>query len=255
MSFVRGLFAIVVMLLSAGLASAADKNPQPPCGTLPVPGYGAVDAGPAVQVISGSDLAAWKPPSCMGWPAQDDGVLVALAGRFAYKGSTDDLLKRFGAISTLKGLKYWSVTDGGWRTLITSAESLDAPESGHSRPDFTLAEMKSGKDLYFAQQDNRTSEEVVYRMQVRDLSANGFVVAVENVTPVRSYMLTLFDPGELLSVQFVERESPGVYGYYGLAFAGESLASSIALPQASYVNRALALYGQLTGKVVPPAKE
>lgn len=255
MSFVRGLLAIVVMLLSAGLASAADKNPQPPCGTLPVPGYGAVDAGPAVQVISGSDLAAWKPPSCVGWPAQDDGVLVALAGRFAYKGSTDDLLKRFGAISTLKGLKYWSVTDGGWRTLITSAEALDAPESGHSRPDFTLAEMKSGKDLYFAQQDNRTSEEVVYRMQVRDLSANGFVVAVENVTPVRSYMLTLFDPGELLSVQFVERESPGVYGYYGLAFAGESLASSIALPQASYVNRALALYGQLTGKVVLPAKE
>jgi len=255
MSFVRGLLAIVVMLLSAGLASAADKNPQPPCGTLPVPGYGAVDAGPAVQVISGSDLAAWKAPSCVGWPAQDDGVLVALAGRFAYKGSTDDLLKRFGAISTLKGLKYWSVTDGGWRTLITSAEALDAPESGHSRPDFTLAEMKSGKDLYFAQQDNRTSEEVVYRMQVRDLSANGFVVAVENVTPVRSYMLTLFDPGEVLSVQFVERESPGVYGYYGLAFAGESLASSIALPQASYVNRALALYGQLTGKVVPPAKE
>jgi hypothetical protein len=255
MSFVRGLLAIVVVLLSAGLASAADKNPQPPCGTPPVPGYAAVDAAPAVLVISGPDLAAWKPPSCVGWSAQGDGVLVALSGRFAYKGSTDDLLKRFGAISTLKGLKYWSVTDSGWRTLITSAEALEAPESGHSRPDFTLAEMKSGKGLYFAQQDNRTSEEVVYRMQVRDLSANGFVVAVENVTPVRSYMLTLFDPGELLSVQFVERESPGVYGYYGLAFAGESLASSIALPQASYVNRALALYGQLTGKVAPPVKE
>lgn len=251
----RGLLAIVVVLLSAGLASAADKNPQPPCGAPPVPGYAAVDAAPAVLVISGSDLGAWKPPSCVGWSAQGDGVLVALSGRFAYKGSTDDLLKRFGAISTLKGLKYWSVTDGGWRTLITSAEALEAPESGHSRPDFTLAEMKSGKDLYFAQQDNRTSEEVVYRMQVRDLSTNGFVVAVENVTPVRSYMLTLFDPGELLSVQFVERESPGVYGYYGLAFAGESLASSIALPQASYVNRALALYGQLTGKAVAPAKE
>jgi hypothetical protein len=252
---VRGLLPIVVVLLSAGLPSAADKNPQPPCGTPPVPGYAAVDAAPAVLVISGSDLGAWKPPSCVGWSAQGDGVLVALSGRFAYKGSTDDLLKRFGAISTLKGLKYWSVTDGGWRTLITSAEALEAPESGHSRPDFTLAEMKSGKDLYFAQQDNRTSEEVVYRMQVRDLSTNGFVVAVENVTPVRSYMLTLFDPGELLSVQFVERESPGVYGYYGLAFAGESLASSIALPQASYVNRALALYGQLTGKAVAPAKE
>ena len=122
-------------------------------------------------------------------------------------------------------------------------------------PDFTLAEMKSGKDLYCAQQDNRTSEEVVYRMQVRDLSANGFVVAVENTTPVRSYMLTLFNPDDLLSLHFVERESPGVYRYYGLAFAGESLAQSIALRQASYVNRALALYGQLTGKAPPPVKQ
>ena len=68
-------------------------------------------------------------------------------------------------------------------------------------------------------------------------------------------MLTLFDPGELLSVHFVERESPGVFRYYGLAFAGESLASSIALPEASYVNRALALYGHLSGKPTVPAKK
>jgi len=113
--------------------------------------------------------------------------------------------------------------------------------------------MKSGHDLYFAQQDNRTSEEVVYRMKVRDLAADRFVVAVDNVTPVRSFMLTLFDPDDLQSVHFVERESPGVYRFYGLAFAGESLPSSLALPEASYVNRALALYGHLSGRPVAPA--
>ena len=139
------------------------------------------------------------------------------------------------------------MTDGGWRTLIDSASALVSPDTGHSRADFTLAEMKRGEDLYFAQQDNRTSEEVVYRMKVRDLTADGFVVAVENVTPVRSFMLTLFDPGDLQSVHFVQRESPGVFRYYGLAFAGESLASSLALPEASYVNRALALYSHLSG--------
>jgi hypothetical protein len=53
----------------------------------------------------------------------------------------------------------------------------------------------------------------------------------------------------------VERESPCVFRYYGLAFAGESLASSIALPEASYVNRALALYGHLSGKPTAPAKK
>jgi hypothetical protein len=115
--------------------------------------------------------------------------------------------------------------------------------------------MKNGHELYFAQQDNRTSEEVVYRMKVRDLSADGFTVAVENVTPIRSFMLTLFDPGDLQSVHFVRRESPGVFRFYGLAFAGESLASSLALPEASYVNRALALYGHLSGTKVAPVEK
>lgn len=245
------LAIIAVILVAAGPAAAAD-SPQPPCDAPPVPAYAAIDARPTIQVISGAELASWKPPSCVGWAAKSDGVLVALAGRFTSSGSLDELLKHFGAISSLKGLQYWSVTDGGWRTLITSASALDAPESGHSRTDFTLAEMKSGHELYFAQQDNRTSEEVVYRMNVKDLGKDRFIVAVENVTPVRSFMLTLFDPGDLQSVHFVERESPKVFRYYGLAFAGESLPTSLALPEASYVNRALALYGHLSGKPVAP---
>jgi hypothetical protein len=256
LSPVRVLLAIAMMFALAGGAAAADKDPLPPCaGATPYPDYAAVDAPPAVQVISGTDLAAWKPAACVGWEAKDDGVLVALAGSFHSSGTIDELLKRFGAISSLKNLQYWSVTDGGWRTLITSASALDSPDGGHSRGDFTLAEMKSGKDLYFAQQDNRTSEEVVYRMKVRDLTPDGFVVAVENTTPVRSFMLTLFDPGDLQSVHFVKRDSSGVFRYYGLAFAGESLASSLALPEASYVNRALALYGHLSGTKVAPVEK
>jgi hypothetical protein len=39
-------------------------------------------------------------------------VLVALAARFSYGGSADALLARFAAISTLKGLRRWSVTEG-----------------------------------------------------------------------------------------------------------------------------------------------
>jgi hypothetical protein len=251
---VRVLLAILAFFALAGASAAADA-PVPPCGATPVPGYAAVDAPPSVLLISGNDLAAWKPPACLGWQAKDDGVLVALAGSFHSNGTIDELLKRFGAISSLKNLQYWSVTDGGWQTLITSASALESPDGGHSRGDFTLAEMKSGKDLYFAQQDNRTSEEVVYRMKVSDVSADGFTMAVENVTPVRSFMLTLFDPGDLQSVHFVKREGSGVFRYYGLAFAGESLASSLALPEASYVNRALALYGHLSGTKVAPVEK
>jgi hypothetical protein len=255
LSPVRVLLAITLAFALAG-GAAAGQDPVPPCvGANPYPDFAPVDAPPAVQVISRNDLAAWKPAPCIGWEAKDDGVLVALAGSFHFNRTTDELLKRFGAISSLKNLQYWSVTDGGWQTLITSASALDSPDGGHSRGDFTLAEMKSGKELYFAQQDNRTSEEVVYRMKVSDLGADGFVVAVENVTPVRSFMLTLFDPGDLQSVHFVKRESPGVFRFYGLAFAGESLASSLALPEASYVNRALALYGHLSGTKVAPVEK
>jgi hypothetical protein len=76
---------------------------------------------------------------------------VALAGRFSYRGGADGLLARFGAISASAGIQYWSVTEGGWRTLITHATALDGPDVTHPRADFTLAEMRSGHNLYFAQ--------------------------------------------------------------------------------------------------------
>ena len=138
-----------------------------------------------------------------------------------------------GAISTLKGLRYWSVTEGGWRTLITSATALSGPDLDHPRPDFTLAEMPSGKELYFAQGDNRAGGDVVYRMRVGEVSPTRLIVAIENVTPVRRFMLTLFNPGDLQSLHFLERQGPNVWSHYGLAWAGETTASLLAVPEAS----------------------
>lgn len=196
-----------------------------------------------------SDLGApWTPPSCTGWSTKNDGALVAVAGRFPFKGSTDDLLARFGAISALIGLQYWSVTEDGWRTLITHATALDGPDGAHPRPDFTAAELKRGGDLYFAQADNRASGEVAYRMRVRDLDPNGFVVAIENASAVRRLLLTLFNPGDLLSLHFLTRDGPNDWAYYGMAWAGEGLTSRLGVSEASYVNRATALYRHFTGQ-------
>ena len=165
----------------------------------------------------------------------------------SYGGSSNALLAHFGAISSLKGLRYWSVTEGGWRTLITSATALSGPDLDHPRPDFTLAEMRSGKELYFAQGDNRAAGDVVYRMSVGEVSPTRFIVAIENVTPVRRFMLTLFNPGDLQSLHFLERQGPNVWSYYGLAWAGETRASLLAVPEASYVNRAIAFYSHFIG--------
>ena len=131
------------------------------------------------------------PPACTGWTAKGAGVLVAVAGSFS-DGSSDDLLKRFGSISRLEGLRYWSVTEAGWRTLITHATALDGPDLGHPRKDFTVAEMKSGSELYFAQSDNRASGDVIYRMQVKQAGPSQLVIAIENVTAVRRIPHSVF---------------------------------------------------------------
>ena len=195
-----------------------------------------------------AELGSWTPPACTGFTAKGDGVLVAVAGSFPFTGSADALLARFGAVSALKGLKYWSVTEGGWRTLITKATALEGPNLDRPRSDFTLAEMRSGADLYFAQSENRAGGDVVYRMRVRDFGPNRFVVGIENASPVSRYLVTLFNPGDLASVHFLERRGAGVWGYYGLAWAGDSLVSRLAVPEASYVNRALALYRHFLGE-------
>jgi hypothetical protein len=38
-------------------------------------------------------------------------MIVALAGSFRHDGDVEDLLRRFGAISALTEIRYWSVID------------------------------------------------------------------------------------------------------------------------------------------------
>jgi len=108
---VRALLAIVVLLVSVGTAAAAEL-PLPPCAAAaPFPDYASPGAPPNLRVWNSGELSVpWIPPACTGWTAKSGGVLVALAGRFSYRGSVDGLLARFGAISALAGIQYWSVT-------------------------------------------------------------------------------------------------------------------------------------------------
>ena len=87
----------------------------------------------------------------------------------------------------------------------------------------------------------------VYRMIVRERTADRLVVSTENVTAIRVGILTAFDPGALQSVIFLDRRGPGLWGYYQTIRAAEG-ASTIALgSNASYVNRLAALYRYMAG--------
>jgi hypothetical protein len=143
------------------------------------------------------------------------------------------------------------VTEGGWRTLIARASALEGPEANRPRLDFTpRRDAERRRPLLRSSREPRRRD-VVYRMRVRDFGPSRFVVAIDNVSPVSRYLVTLFNPGDLYSIHFLERREPGVWGYYGLAWAGDSLVSRLAVPEASYVNRALALYRHFLGEDRP----
>jgi hypothetical protein len=245
---VRGLGPLLALLILAWPAIAySGTGPIAPCGSdRPAP-YPAFADSPKARNWRAVDIAAgWAPAACIGWASQPFTVLTALAGHFRFDGSVDDLLARFGAQSSWSGMKYWSVTDGRWETLITDAAALDSSNPQRRRTDFSLPELKSGADLYFLQKDNRSSDAVTYRMRVTTVRPNRLVVTIENVSAVSLFIFTLFDPGDLESTYIFERLAPTNWGYYSLSGARES-AAVIGNHEASYLNRAAAIYRHLIG--------
>jgi hypothetical protein len=238
-----------MMLLPFGASAAdAESDPRPPCDGAPWPSYSEVGARPNLLVWSDGELAtAWTPPACTGWTSRGFDVLVALAGSFRHEGGIGYLLTRFGAISTLPGIRYWSVSDQAWGPLVTEASALSGPDPERRRADFTAAEMQSGRDLFIAQNDNRSSGEVVYRMRVLTADEGRLVIETENVTAVRKLILTMFAPGELQSTYFLERGSPGVWTYYSLSRTSPDANPLARGHAASYLNRAVALFRYVAG--------
>src|SRR6202521_2502182 len=162
--------------LSPPALQAGQLGPQPPCGKEPVPPYPGLDESAIVKLWSRSDSGRdWRPPACTGWAAVGFTTLVTTVARFRHTSEAEGLLRHIGAISELAGMRYWSTTHKQWETLIVEAYALTGSQSGQRRGDFTPDEMKEGKELYYAQVDNRSGKEV-YRMQIAAASANRLVI-------------------------------------------------------------------------------
>jgi hypothetical protein len=137
----------------------------------------------------------------------------------------------------MQGIRYWSVTDEQWRVLVTRSTAVKSATSAERRADFSAAEMKQGRDLFFAQRDSRSTGEVVYRMRVLEAAPDRLVVESENVSPIRTFVFTWFKPGEL--------RSAGVWHYYALTAVGAKQSDS---NMRSLINRAAALYRYVSGQ-------
>ena len=247
---IKFVFSAILLCLAP---CYAQLRPQPPCGAEPVPLYPGLDNPPIVTFWSAPDFGRdWKPPACTGWAAPGFSTLITTVARFRYSGGAEGLLNHIGAISELAGMRYWSTTHTQWQTLIVSAHALSSSQLGRRRPDFTPDEMTQGNALYLEQADN-LSGTAVYRMRVAEASADRLVFDVENVSIMRYSFFTLFDPGEMQSIYFLDRESEGVWRYYSIARTGRN-ASRLATGHASSsINRAVAFYRSLVG--IPTDRE
>jgi hypothetical protein len=176
--------------------------------------------------------------------------MVALTGRIELQAGhgTSELLRRIGAVSTLRNARYWSVTDKEWRPLIAEISALDNLTGRQRRADFSASELTAKQDVYFVQHDSRSTNGVVYRMRVRETGPDRLVVQTENATSIRLLLVTLFQPGALQTVHFFQRISPTSWGYYSLSRTTEKGSSSLVDGHAaSYANRAAAYYRFLAG--------
>ena len=241
-SRLRPGFACVVLAAALSVARA-EPAPRCPGGTDGTdPAYGPVDGPPRVATWTGLDAL---PAACLTALDAPASLVLALAGRFRHDGTTDGLAARLGAISTTVGLPYWSVTDDGWKPLVSEAAALGSADAADVRADFAADEVLGGETLHFAQNDTRSWGSNVYRMRALDASPERLVVETGNVSAVRLGPVTLFAPHAVAAVHFVEREAGSTWTYYGLSVVR---AGGFAVRPKSLVNRAAALYRHLAGR-------
>ena len=132
------------------------------------------------------------------------------------------------------------------------AYALTGLQPSQRREDFTPEEMQEGKILYYVQVDN-LSGKATYRLHIVEASADRLVFDVENVSTMHYLFITLFNPGEMQSIYFLDRESENVWRYYSIVRTGKNANGLIAGNESSSVNRAVAFYRHLVG--IPATQE
>jgi hypothetical protein len=247
-------FALAFGILSP-MAALAAGVPVPPCaGLAPMPAVPALDAPPAIAVWHGETLDRTAPaPACLGWPDFDFSTLLAMAGRFRHPGGTEAMLAAFGRVSSMAGLKYWSISDERWQLLVQRSEAVTDPQTRRVRPDFTPAELEPGRDLYFLQRENRGNEDIVYRMRVLSSGPDGFSVSITNASSINFLFIRLFAPGDLNSVYFFRRLAGDEWGYWAVGGTHLGLTGIFGPHIGSFKNRAEALYRHFAG--IPDDRE
>ena len=90
-------------------------------------------------------------------------------------------------------------------------------------------------------------------MRIAKVSPERLVLSIENITTMRFFLLPLFQPGEMQSIYFIDRESADVWRYYSIVRMGKGASTLVTGHDASSINRAVAFYRHFVG--IPTDKE
>ena len=242
------IWIMLAATVALATAARADIPPQPPCAGEAVPTWPTSEATPAVVVLHADDLPAhWEPAACAGLSPPSGATFVAVAGRFRYQGDASSLLARVGAISRQRDIVYWSVSHLGWRPLLVDASALSGPDPEQRRADFTADELHAGARLYTIYDDEDEPGPVVFDTEIREAGPDGFVTTLVNVTAMRIMGISIADPGYLSGMTSVHRVGDDLWDYYALNAVRLAPLAAAMLPDASFINRAVASYRYLAG--------
>ena len=247
-ALVWALSVVVVVSTAAMAAISLGEKPRPPCGVETFPPYPVLDAPPAIVLWRQDELKDWNPPPCTAWQGGAPTFVVGLAGRFRDPGDVDALLARIGAISSLRDVRYWSITDRQWNAMFVRANALDGPDPKKPRGDFSASEMHAGHEVYFLAADNRSRDEAVSRLRVREADSGHIIIEASNVTPLRWMFVSFAAPGNVQTWYFLDREAGGSWRFYSLTrvlYASSLFARFVSAE--SYLNRAAAIYRHFAG--------
>ena len=245
----KARLSVLTFIISVLASGAQAAGPQLSCTMPAMAAYPAAEADPAIAIWHDGDMekSMWQPPGCTGWsPSSHSKLVIAVAASFHFDGPIDQLLNRVGRISALSNMLYWSTTDKKWRPLAYDSSALSGTDIKNRRGDFLASDLTKGASLHYWEDDTRSGE-IVYHLKVLESTPDRVVIVSENVTPIRRFFITLFEPGALQTVLSIQRLSPGVFGVYMLSRTGEGSSAFAAGHDESYINRAVAFYRQIAG--------
>jgi hypothetical protein len=232
----------------AGLAGAAAvaEEPVPPCAGPSVPGYVEPGPVPAVRVWPAEIGGRWQPPACLGWEPLPGGRILALAGRFRADGGAEPLLARIAAVSGLLEARTWSVRRQRWQPMLVDASALETADPGARRPDFQLAELRTGAPVHFLEKDDEPVSAIVNRLWLREPAPGRIEIDIANALPVTLLGLAVIGAGGIRTRASLEREPAGeLWRYFSLTRLVSNLPAFLEPPDAALVNRAVAMFRHL----------